>query len=333
MSNIKTILGRDIDLTEIQRAHPENKVQEYLPKGVEYISIRWRKIPKYSDDNLGIRADGTPNAYDTLGHDLETNGWDINANLPVEDADTGDLNDGRTRENEARRLGVEYMPVIIAKIPPHLKRASGIISNKHPYSKRATMADCVVGLVSDIEDGYIEPNHMAIETALHKNYKVRELFADGGGTYTKIVKQTLDRVENSSQVIRNKEGEGWKDWVNTKTEYSGTLVLSAGGKAYQRFTTDHYIPKGAKGEIIDIILYANEYTVERCKEVLKAFVKNTNKLHNNIFKMVNKKVSGITITIPKPHYNIVGVCPNVQNDIQKKAYENGELISYDDYIK
>ena len=333
MSNIKTILGRDIDLVTIQQQNPQSEIQRKLPEGVDYVGIKWREIPEHpTDDNLGVRALGTPNAFDTLGFDLKRNGWDITADLPVEDVDDGELNDGRTREGEMRRLGEKWMPVVVAKIAPELKRASAVKLNNHSYSKRMTMDDCVVALVEDIADGYVLPNQDSIETALHTRYNVSELFHEGGGTYTKIVLKVLDRVNNADEVVRNKEGSGWQDWVNANTDYSGVLTINAGGKAPQRFFADHVVPKGRKGEKVQVILYAHETTVQRCKEVFRLFRKNTNKLYSDAFHMVMNTVPGIKIDIPEQGYEIVGIVPQVQNDAQKDAYENGELISWDDYM-
>ena len=101
MSNIKTILGRDIDLVTIQQQNPQSEIQRKLPE-VDYVGIKWREIPEHpTDDNLGVRALGTPNAFDTLGFDLKRNGWDITNDLPVEDVDDGELNDGRPEKVES----------------------------------------------------------------------------------------------------------------------------------------------------------------------------------------------------------------------------------------
>ena len=75
------------------------------------------------------------------------------------------------------------------------------------------MDDCVVALVEDIADGYVLPNQDSIESGCIR-YNVSELFHEGGGTYTKIVLKVLDRVNNADEVVRNKEGSGWQDWVN-----------------------------------------------------------------------------------------------------------------------
>ena len=73
----------------------------------------------------------------TPGFDLKRNGWDITvSDLPVEDVDDGELNDGRTREGEMRRLGEKWMPVVVAKIAPELKRASAVKLNNHEVIQR-----------------------------------------------------------------------------------------------------------------------------------------------------------------------------------------------------
>ena len=66
MSNIKTILGRDIDLSYNSTTKPTVRDSTQTSRGVDYVGIKWREIPEHpTDDNLGVRALGTPNALDT----------------------------------------------------------------------------------------------------------------------------------------------------------------------------------------------------------------------------------------------------------------------------
>ena len=70
---------------------------------------------------------------------------------------------------------------------------------------------------------------------------------------------------------------------------------------------------------------------------IKEFKQKVDRLYRDAFYMTSAKVFSQKIGLdgiinPSDVYEIVGVCPQVQNDMQKDLYENGELVSYEEFI-
>ena len=113
--SIKYILGNPLDLTIIEKNFPLSVLQEMFPNAT-ILGYDWRNLSEQpTDDNIGIRAEGIPDATDTLGADLKRDGWNPTKCPPIED-ENGDLVDGRTRDRTMRFLGEKWMPVIKIKL-------------------------------------------------------------------------------------------------------------------------------------------------------------------------------------------------------------------------
>ena len=338
MSNVRKVLGRDLDLDTIQSIWTLERLKKHLPKGMTAVDVAWRIIKKPTDDNLMIRPEGTPDAEDTLGYDLERGGFDVNTLPPTEDIETGEIKDGRTREIEIWKLIQKHnwepvMPVIRVNIDEGMDRPVAQKSNYHPYAKRAGSLGLEASLIADMQEGLIVPlTKVQLRIRLHNDYEVDNLLSNEGGAITKVINNAWDRFHHGDKVIRNKAEGEWAKWVEEETDYDDVVTLKAGGKAPERFIFRHCIPNGRKDKTTRVILNVNEYTLEKAQAAVKKFKTEVDKAYRDIFILVGKSLGRIIIE-PEYGYEIVGICPQVQNDVQKEMYENGELVSYDDYVK
>jgi len=171
---------------------------------------------------------------------------------------------------------------------------------------------------------------------LYEDYEVEKLLSNGNGAITKIITQTLERALNADKVLRIKGDGEWAQWVYSNfPKYQGH-VLQAGGKAPDRFFVNYILPARGK-EKVQVTLFVREYTLQRAQNAVKEFKQKVDRLYRDAFYMTSAKVFSQKIGLdgiikPSDVYEIVGVCPQVQNDMQKDLYENGELVSYEEFI-
>jgi len=337
MTDIRKVLGRDLDLDRIESIWTPQKLKEHLPKGMMAIDIAWRIIKKPTDDNLEIRPEGTPDASDSLGYDLERDGFNVHDLPPTEDIETGKVKDGRTRENEIWKLVEKHnwepiMPVIRVSVAKGMSRPVSQKSNYHPYADRAKSAGLEESLIADMQEGLIVPlTKDKLRERLYSDYEVEKLLSNDNGQITKIINNAWDRFHHGDKVIRNKAEGEWAKWVEEETDYDGVVVLKAGGKAAERFVFRYVLPNGRKGKITKVVLNVNEYTLEKAQAAVKKFKTEVDKAYRDIYILVGKSLGRITLE-PEYGYEIVGICPQVQNERQKEMYDNGELVSYDEFV-
>ena len=336
--NIRNVLGRDLDIDRFESVWTPQKLKEELPNGATPVGWEWRSLNKEADDNLAVRAGGTPNADDTLGNDLLRDGWDCTKKPVLVDVEVGDIIDGRTRESTMKNLDTneEWIPVLKVIVSPSLRRCVAQKSNYHSYSTRSVSADLIVSLIADIDEGIIDATEDAVRTRLYKDYEVEKLLSNGNGAITKIITQTLERALNADKVLRIKGDREWAQWVYDNDQKYQGHVLQAGGKAPDRFFVNYILPARGK-EKVQVVLFVREYTLQRAQNAVKEFKQKVDRLYRDAFYMTSAKVFSQKIGLdgiinPSDVYEIVGVCPQVQNDVQKDLYENGELVSYEEFI-
>jgi hypothetical protein len=340
--SIKYILGNPLDLTIIEKNFPLSVLQEMFPNAT-ILGYGWRNLSEQpTDDNIGIRAEGIPDATDTLGADLKRDGWNSTKCPPIED-ENGDLVDGRTRDKTMRFLGEKWMPVIKIKLhesetPNTKRRATAISLNKHPYHKRCDSNDFIAALVCDINDNEVARNKDALLEHLVNNYEIHSFFDNSNGTITKIVNNAYDETDASSAVVRNKDRDDWIQWLHLDTGIAirdGEIAfLQVGGSRDEQFFNRWVIPQGIKGKKAKVILYVGTTFESKAKEQIKDFVKNVTKLYNDMFKVVSNTVDGINISPPKSDvpFELVGIIPQIQNELQMQKYEDKELVSLEEYL-
>ena len=334
--SMKTILGQNLDLKLIESNFPTSTLQEMFPNAT-IIGFGWRNLKNTSqDDNLGIRAGGTPDATESLGFDLQEHGWDVTKLPPVIDASTDEYLDGRTRDKTMRSLGEEWMPEL--RIQPHEtdkpnseKRAIGLKLNGHAYAKRYESADFVAALVSDINDGECvrDKRHMYLHLA--RNYSINKVFPVAGGTVTKIINNAYEMTDNTSNIVRNKDRDDWIQWLPLQTAVdvrNGDIaLLQVGGNRDEQLITRWIIPQGVKGKKARVILYVGTPFEAKAKEQVKEFIKSANKYYKDMFKTVSNAVDGVAITPKDDAFELVGIIPQIQNEYQMEKYNKKELIT------
>ena len=259
--NIRNVLGRDLDIDRFESVWTPQKLKEELPNGATPVGWEWRSLNQESDDNLAVRAGGTPNADDTLGNDLLRDGWDCTKKPILVDVEVGDIIDGRTRESTMKNLDTneEWIPVLKVIVSPSLRRCVAQKSNYHSYNSRSVSPDLIVSLIADIDEGIIDATEDAVRTRLYKDYEVEKLLSNGNGAITKIITQTLERALNADKVLRIKGDGEWAQWVYSNfPKYQGH-VLQAGGKAPDRFFVNYILPARGK-EKVQVTLFVREYT-------------------------------------------------------------------------
>lgn len=341
--SMKTILGQNLDLKLIESNFPTSTLQEMFPNAT-IIGFGWRNLKNTSqDDNLGIRAGGTPDATESLGFDLQEKGWDVTKLPPVTDASTDEYLDGRTRDKTMRSLGEEWMPELRiipneTDKPNSTRRAIGLDLNGHAYAKRYDSNDFTAALVSDINDGECVRDKDAMYKHLAGNYHIDKVFPIAGGTITKIINNAYEMTDNTSNIVRNKDRDDWIQWLPLQTAVdvrNGDIaLLQVGGNRDEQLITRWIIPQGVKGKKARVILYVSTPFEAKAKEQVKEFVKSVNKYYKDMFKMVSNTVDGITVNPPKDDvsFELVGIIPQIQNDYQMEAYNKKQLLNVHQYV-
>tara|TARA_B100000900_G_C20505510_1_gene685673 strand:+ start:175 stop:1227 length:1053 start_codon:yes stop_codon:yes gene_type:complete len=333
--SIKDVLGRALDLKLIESNFPLSTLQEMFPDAT-VVGFGWRNLTEEDDDNLGVRAKGTPDATDTLGFDLEENGWDVTKLPPVTDASSNELLDGRTRDKTMRFLNQSFMPEL--RIIPHEsdtpnadRRAIALRLNGHSYAKRHDMFDFTASLVSDINDGECARNKNVMHSHLANNYDINNVFPVAGGTITKIVNNAYEMTDDTSAIVRNKERDDWIQWLPLQTAVdvrNGDIaLLQVGGNRDEQLITRWIIPQGAKGKKARVILYVSTPFESKAKEQVKEFIKSVNAYYKAMYKCVSNSVDGVTITPQDDAFELVGIIPQIQNEHQMEKYNKKELIT------
>ena len=339
MSNIKNVLGRDVDLTHYEKNFPLSVLQEMFPNAT-ILGFGWRKVGKYpEDDNLGVRADGTPDATETLGFDLQEKGID-QTKLPIVTDGTSDkILDGRTRDRTFEFLGEKWIPEL--RIIPHEsdtpnsdRRAIGLDLNGHAYAKRHESADFVAALVADINDGECVRDKNVMNKHLTEKYNINNVFSIAGGTITKIVNNAYEMTDNTSNIVRNKDREDWIKWLPLQTAVdvrNGDIaLLQVGGNRDEQLLTRWIIPQGVKGKKARVILYVGTPFEAKAKEQVKEFVRSVNKYYRDMFKTVSMSIPGLVLMPPNTTddgFELVGIIPQIQNEYQMEKYNKKELIT------
>jgi len=337
MSNIKNVLGRDVDLTHYEKNFPLSVLQEMFPNAT-ILGFGWRKVGKYPEqDNIGVRADGTPDATETLGFDLQENGID-QTKLPIVTDGTSDkILDGRTRDRTFEFLGAEWIPEL--RIIPHEsdtpnadRRAIALRLNGHSYAKRHDMFDFTASLVSDINDGECARNKNVMHSHLANNYDINNVFPVAGGTITKIVNNAYEMTDDTSAIVRNKERDDWIQWLPLQTAVdvrNGDIaLLQVGGNRDEQLITRWIIPQGAKGKKARVILYVSTPFESKAKEQVKEFVSSVNSYYRAMFRTVSMSIPGVDVYPRKGDgFELVGIIPQIQNEYQMEKYNKKELIT------
>jgi hypothetical protein len=331
--SIKTILGNPLESSIIEKNFNHSQLSEILPDAT-VLGFGWRNLKtSITDDNLGVRAYGTPDASDTLGIDLQNEGWDVTKLPPIED-DNGNLLDGRTRENEMKKLGEDWMPVVKVSLSEQTSpRAFGIILNKHQYAKRSDYNDFVSALVEDINDTIITRDKVEITKRLVNTYKANDFYGGGNGIITKITNEVYERTNEENNLVRIKSREEWEEWLGLDLKGQHIALLQVGGNRDEQFITRWVIPEGAKGRKAKVILYVNTPLESKAKEQVKEFIKSTDRMYRDMFKVVSNQFSGMNITPMNKGYELIGIIPQIRNDYQIDKYERKELVSVEEYMK
>lgn len=344
--NERTVLGRNLSLSDY--------IQNFVIKGsgecikkipnATFAGFDWVRTEDHidDDDNLGVRAGGTPNADDTLGSDFRAKGFLTEEFPPILNDATEKLTDGRTRCKTLHNLNEPWMPVAryVFHNPDNLseERQVAIAENCHRYSKRADANDFTVALVADIEQGYVERDMDAIVQWAIDKYSILDIYSNSNGMVTRICHTALKLTSSPTSLVRVKERDDWVTWLLTSTvigydiEGEKIPLLMCGGNRDEQFFTRWHIPALAAGRTSRVILYVNEAHKDKAREKVKEFIKGVNRLHNEMFSAVGNSVGGIKITPTKPAFELIGIIPQIQNDFQKTKYEYGELVSLDEYM-
>jgi|TARA_B100001094_G_C18186118_1_gene803882 hypothetical protein len=343
----RTVLGRKLSLSDYEQnfiVKGSGECTKQIPNAT-FIGFDWVRTADHidDDDNLGVRAGGTPNADETLGSDLKAKGFLTEIFPPIENVDIASLADGRTRAKTMYNLGEEWMPV--AKFAFHnpdnlaeQRQAAMGENTRHLYSKRADSNDFTVALVEDILQGYVPRDIDDVLQWSIKQYSLNDYYSNSNGMLTRICQNAIRLSSTPDSLVRVKERDEWIKWLLVATKLAYDIegdkipLLMCGGNRDEQFFTRWHIPALASGRPSQVILYVNDSHKDKAREKVKEFVKGVNKLHIDMFSAVGNSVGGITITPTKPAFEIIGIIPQLQTDFQKAKYEYGELVSYEEYM-
>tara|TARA_R100001460_G_scaffold72764_2_gene113559 strand:- start:6195 stop:7250 length:1056 start_codon:yes stop_codon:yes gene_type:complete len=344
-NSVRTILGRSFDLVSLETNFNSSEIQKHLPEACEPVytngsCFKYRKIDPEMDDNEGVRSEGTPDAPE-LSVDFENDGFLSTFFPPIQNVYTGKLLDGRTRENELRKLGEKYMPVMLVRTVKErrneggIDRVIGIQSNRQPYGKRTEYHTLVGALVCDITEDVIERDRNQIRERLITDYSVERFYGSGNNIISKIVNEVHKMTDTKNRLIRCKTREEWKGWLLTRgiNIDDDISLLQTGGRRAPLFFAEKIVPSLAKGELPSLILYSNTPYETEAKEKTKDFIQTVDRLYRKMFGAVSSKIPNVNIDCPKEKgYNLLGIIPQLTNEFQRKAMEEGKLVTMKGFL-
>ena len=341
---IRTVLGVDIDLDKYVQSFPLSDLAKMFPNA-NIIGFEWAEVKEdlHDDFNLGVREGGTPEASDSLGADLKLNGWKTESLPPIID-ENGTWIDGRTRRSEIRQLKnfEGWLPVLRIRMkqsekPNTKRRATGIKSNFHDYVERTKMKDFVVAVVADIQCGECASDVDSIYQHLYDEYELHKWFDTDSGIDTKIVNMILKKIAGGT-LVKEMSRKDVVDWLGNKFVQDqdkglNDVLLAVGGSRDEQLFLRWILAYA--GQTQNVILYSTDAFEGDAKENLRKFLKQTKKYAENAFKFVGHS---FTPKMPLEYdgelpFNLKGIVPTIENDMQKKAFEKGQLITKEEFLK
>lgn len=355
MNNVKTIFGKDVDLTDYERLHLTDAHDRQV--NAKFIKFAWMDLTGRSVDdedlqNLDIRDEQNDRNEELQNLKISiSRGWDTSFFPPCYGTD-GRYRDGRGRVLTAIEKNQQWMPVALyayddEELPLTNYLANGLTANdSHAAAQLSKMKDYESAGVRAILAGELKNDKANVDDFLYRVCRIERRFPGNvGGHITKIreaiIKRASEGVNGAS--IRRKDEKEWQQWIENSisrnalywqqnygvSEVSDIAFHKTGKQAAERILTRHILPNASNGKITNIVLYAGGTREDMIKDHV-AFEQALQELYDNIYSWVNHEIHGIELKheVDSPMWKIIGVIPQFLNDDEHEtSYKRGYLIS------
>ena len=219
---------------------------------------------------------------------------------------------------------------------------NGILANLHDPASRPTKKDFIKAGVFLINRGEIPYNDVSINDWLFGKANVR-LFLKGQSTYTSIINQIKDKVDNGEEALVDlRESGDWKSWIETNlglVDRKDYILTAVNNVTYvNRTWCENILPAIKRNQLpVNIILYTKSDSPETARADVKKFVEAIHTHYETSFKMVNNELAGSIIPrlnvppIEQRPYQFIGCCPQFYG-LHCGVDKNGNTIIQDHLI-
>ena len=308
MGRKKTAFNGTIDIdVDFSGLDPRNQLD------AQFVGFDWLDLDEIDTDdqdyfNFAVR-DETVEEFrkrvDDLSLTFEERGFSTSYWPPCFGTD-GKPRDGRGRIKAAKENGERWMPIAIydySKCDTLLKHVTyGILANLNDPASRPTMNDFVKAGVFLINRGQIDYTDVAINDWLFGKANVR-LFLKGQSTYTSIINQIKDKVDNGEEALVDlRESGDWKSWIkkNLGLDDRKDYILTAVNNVtyVNRTWCENILAAIKRNQLpVNIILYTKSDSPERARADVKKFVDAIHTHYETSYKMVNNNIFSSKYTI------------------------------------
>lgn len=327
-----------------------NALKKPKQKHGKFVKFAFLDLNKVDEDdesywNLAVRDEqNAPARIEAMQVSYNNYQWLYTEFPPCVGTD-GKPRDGRTRILAAKRAGERWIIIAIFSYDETEKPTTDYISDslsaqQRPASTGVVMGDLVAAGIACIDADECLPEKSAVETLVYNEFEAEKFFSNQGGTITKIVNQILNSLEDdgtSGGTTIRRSREEWEEWLDRAGHPKGTyILLSVDNPTYaMRAWCQHLLPFFAKKKkVANIILYTNQKTGERARQLVKIFMADLEYFYTASFAMVNN-VQDIVEIKPvfdgnkKPKaYNVLGAIPQINDKHEVNSYK---LVDIDVY--
>ena len=298
----------------------------------QFVGFDWLDLNEIDTDdqdffNFAVRDESVEEfrkRVDDLSLTFEERGFSTNYWPPCFGTD-GKPRDGRGRIKAAKENGERWMPIAVydyTKSDTLLNHVTnGILANLHDPASRPCMKDFIKAGVFLINRGEIEYTDVAINDWLFGKARVR-LFLKGQSTYTSIINQIKDRVDNGEEALVDlRESGDWKSWIETNlglVDRKDYILTAVNNITYvNRTWCENILPAIKRNKLpVNIILYTKSDSPDTARGDVRKFVDAIHTHYETSFKMVNNELpkGGIIPPLNVPSveqrpYQFIGCCP------------------------
>lgn len=340
-NNTNAVLGiNPALLVTIEKNFPTSHWAEKYPH-LQYLGMELKPTKDFGkDDNLGVRAKGTPEA-EALGIDLEAKGFLPDYEPPMWNDTRDEPFDGRTRARRCLVLGAEVIPCAVfaeksTTTPICENLGIKVRANNHPYAGTMKWDDFVTAGVAAVNSGEIELSPEAVRGFFEDYCDIYSFYSEGGHWVTRIIKEVMTRCTEGDDIVRNKVREDWIEWLKDKGhDLTDVSVLTASGSnAAERFFCRHVLTS-TKESPAKVILFSGSGVESRVRQDLIDFIdevkRNCRYMDANVESHIDNDFIKLKGKIDySSRFEVIGVIP--QLSCHKDDYELGQLVSIDEFV-
>tara|TARA_B100000405_G_scaffold280527_1_gene224473 strand:- start:56 stop:1108 length:1053 start_codon:yes stop_codon:yes gene_type:complete len=320
MGRKKTFRNETIDLDSFNTLEPRQQLNAKFV-GFDWLDLDEIDVEDQDYFNFAVR-DETVEEFrkrvDDISLAFDRSGFKTQYWPPCFGTD-GKPRDGRGRIKAAIENGERWIPIAVYEYDDSLLNhvTNGILANLHDPASRPGKKDFIKAGVFLINSGQIQYTDTAISTWLYSQAKVRE-FLKGQHTYTQIINQIKDKVDNGEEALVDlRESGDWKAWILKNlglVDRKDYILTAVNNVTYvNRTWCENILPAIKRNQTpVDIILYTKSASPDTARADVLKFVEAIHTHYETSYKMVNNNLIGMDLVTPPVEqrpYRFIGCCP------------------------